>query len=80
MAAREREADEFYAELTPAGATADEALVLRQALAGMLWSKQFYHYDVAALARRRPGRAAAARRAARAGRNHELDAPQQPAT
>ena len=33
----EREADEFYAALTPAGATADEALVLRQALAGMLW-------------------------------------------
>ena len=46
MAAREREADEFYAELTPASASADEALVLRQAFAGMLWSKQFFHYDV----------------------------------
>jgi Glycosyl hydrolase family 63 C-terminal domain len=46
MAARRREADEFYAELTPAGASADEALVLRQALAGMLWGKQFFHYDV----------------------------------
>ena len=46
MATREREADEFYAELTPAAASADEALVLRQAFAGMLWSKQFYHYDV----------------------------------
>jgi hypothetical protein len=46
MAAREAEADEFYAALTPAGASADEALVLRQALSGMLWSKQFYHYDV----------------------------------
>jgi hypothetical protein len=43
---REQEADAFYGELTPAGASADEALVLRQALAGMLWSKQFYHYDV----------------------------------
>ena len=43
---REREADEFYAELTPAGASPDEALVLRQALAGMLWSKQFFHFDV----------------------------------
>jgi hypothetical protein len=43
---REREADEFYAALRPAGASDDEALVLRQALAGMLWSKQFYHYDV----------------------------------
>ena len=46
MTARAQEADEFYAELTPAGASEDEALVLRQALAGMLWSKQFYHYDV----------------------------------
>lgn len=36
------EADEFYAELTPAGASADEALVLRQACAGMLWSKQLF--------------------------------------
>ncbi|MGH3101313.1 MAG: MGH1-like glycoside hydrolase domain-containing protein, partial [Thermoleophilia bacterium] len=44
---RRAEADEFYAELTPAPASADEALVLRQAFAGMLWSKQFYHYDVA---------------------------------
>jgi hypothetical protein len=41
------EADEFYAELTPAETTADEALVLRQSLAGMLWSKQLYYYDVA---------------------------------
>jgi hypothetical protein len=46
MRAREREADEFYAELTPEGTSADEARVLRQALAGMLWSKQFFHYDV----------------------------------
>jgi len=46
MEQREREADEFYAELTPPAASPDEALVLRQALAGMLWSKQFYHYDV----------------------------------
>ncbi|HZX53620.1 MAG TPA: hypothetical protein VFE86_03020, partial [Ilumatobacteraceae bacterium] len=42
----EAEADEFYAALTPAASTADEAKVLRQALSGMLWSKQFYHYDV----------------------------------
>src|SRR6266536_3527363 len=46
VGAREAEADEFYAELTPAGASDDEALVLRQALAGMLWAKQFYHLDV----------------------------------
>jgi hypothetical protein len=44
---RRGEADEFYAELTPAAASADEAAVMRQAFAGMLWSKQFYHYDVA---------------------------------
>ena len=46
MRARAAEADEFYGELTPAGTSADEGRVLRQALAGMLWSKQFYHYDV----------------------------------
>jgi hypothetical protein len=46
LSGREREADEFYAALTPTGCDQDEALVLRQALAGMLWSKQFYHYDV----------------------------------
>ena len=46
-ARRAAEADEFYSELTPAEASPDEALVLRQALAGMLWSKQLYAYDVA---------------------------------
>ncbi len=47
MTLRRAEADEFYAELTPAGASADEALVLRQACAGLLWSKQLFYYDVA---------------------------------
>lgn len=46
MQARRREADQFYASITPKSLTSDEALILRQALAGMLWSKQFYHYDV----------------------------------
>ena len=46
MGKRRAEADEFYAELTPASASADEANVLRQAFAGMLWSKQLYYYDV----------------------------------
>ena len=45
LAARSREADEFYARLAPA-ATVDEARIMRQAFAGMLWSKQFYNYDV----------------------------------
>ncbi|MGH8896431.1 MAG: MGH1-like glycoside hydrolase domain-containing protein, partial [Egibacteraceae bacterium] len=46
LTARAVEADAFYAELIPAGATADEAAVCRQAFAGMLWSKQFFHCDV----------------------------------
>ncbi len=44
--ARRAEADEFYAALAPAGLSADAALVLRQGFAGLLWSKQYYHYDV----------------------------------
>jgi Mannosylglycerate hydrolase MGH1-like glycoside hydrolase domain len=47
VAARRAEADEFYAELTPQQAGADEAAVMRQAFSGMLWSKQLYYYDVA---------------------------------
>lgn len=43
---RKAEADEFYDQLTPKALSTDEALVMRQALAGMLWSKQFYFYDV----------------------------------
>ena len=46
MRRREEEADEFYRVLTPAEATADEALILRQALAGLLWNRQLYHFDV----------------------------------
>jgi len=42
---RLREADEFYRSVTPASVGDDEARVLRQALAGMLWSKQYYHLD-----------------------------------
>src|SRR5215472_15517199 len=46
MAQRQAEADEFYAELTPREASADEAMVMRQAFSGMLWSKQLFYYDV----------------------------------
>jgi hypothetical protein len=46
LADREREADEFYAALTPSGTTPDEAGIMRQAYAGLIWSKQYYHYDV----------------------------------
>ena len=43
---RQAEADSYYAGLAPEGASAGEQMVLRQASAGMLWSKQYYHYDV----------------------------------
>jgi hypothetical protein len=42
---RVREADEFYRSITPASLSADEARVMRQALAGMLWSKQHFSFD-----------------------------------
>jgi hypothetical protein len=44
--ARRREADEFYAAHIPASLTDAERQVSRQAYAGLLWSKQFYHYVV----------------------------------
>jgi hypothetical protein len=43
---RTREADEFYATLGEHTASDDERLVMRQAFSGLLWSKQFYHFDV----------------------------------
>jgi hypothetical protein len=46
MELRRREADEFYSDVIPASLDADRALVMRQALAGMLWTKQFYYYDL----------------------------------
>jgi hypothetical protein len=46
FAARRREADEFYARLQRGIASEDERNVQRQAFAGMIWSKQFFYYDV----------------------------------
>ncbi|HEY1268604.1 MAG TPA: glucosidase, partial [Candidatus Binatia bacterium] len=46
LQARRREADEFYSAVVPSSLNPDQANVMRQALAGMLWSKQFYLYDV----------------------------------
>jgi hypothetical protein len=43
---RKTEADEFYAAVHPRSATAEEKAIQRQALAGMLWSKQIYLWDV----------------------------------
>src|SRR5499425_2504328 len=46
MQNRQREADEFYHDITPKRVSEDEARVMRQALAGMLWSKQYFGFDV----------------------------------
>ena len=46
FAARIVDADEFYARVTPTSLNEDERRVHRQALAGMLWSKQYYYFDV----------------------------------
>jgi hypothetical protein len=46
MQGRRREADEFYRAITPKRVSEDGALVMRQALAGMLWSKQYFGFDV----------------------------------
>ncbi len=43
--ARKREADEFYRSVTPPSVDPDAAGVMRQAIAGMLWSKQYYYLD-----------------------------------
>ncbi len=45
FAERLREADEFYKSVTPRSVSEDTAKVMRQALAGMLWSKQFFFFD-----------------------------------
>jgi hypothetical protein len=44
---RQKEADVFYDSISPSALTDDEKNVLRQALSGMLWNKQFYEYDIA---------------------------------
>jgi hypothetical protein len=46
FAARLAEADEFYGRIAPPSLSEDERRVHRQALAGMLWTKQYYHFDL----------------------------------
>jgi hypothetical protein len=46
MNARRREANEFYGSIKPPSLTEDQERIMRQALAGMLWTKQYYFYDV----------------------------------
>jgi mannosylglycerate hydrolase MGH1-like protein/glycosyl hydrolase family 63 len=48
VSARRTEADEFYAKRAPQGISEDARNIQRQAFAGLLWSKQFYHFDVRA--------------------------------
>jgi hypothetical protein len=47
LKARRSESDAFYDAITPTTLTEDQARVMRQALAGMLWSKQYFYYDLA---------------------------------
>ena len=46
MTARVAEADEFYATVLAGDLTEEDQMIGRQALAGMIWSKQYYGYDV----------------------------------
>jgi hypothetical protein len=46
FASRLADADEFYNRITPTSLTEDERRIHRQALAGMLWSKQYYYFDL----------------------------------
>jgi hypothetical protein len=46
MKVRRSEADEFYAGVMPPTSSEDEQRVIRQALAGMLWTKQYYYFDL----------------------------------
>jgi hypothetical protein len=46
FALRQKEADEFYASRVPKELSDDAKMIMRQSFSGMLWCKQFYHYDV----------------------------------
>ena len=46
VTARKTEADEFYDSITPPSIDEESKNVMRQALAGMLWSKQYYYFDL----------------------------------
>jgi hypothetical protein len=70
FATRIREADAFYAALNPQETNEDLRQIQRQALAGMIWSKQFYYYNVRRWLRGDPGTPEPPR-ARRHGRNHE---------
>jgi len=70
LAQRRQEADAFYATIVPRDLSADGGSVMRQAFAGLLWSQQFYHYDVQRWLRGDPA-GPPPPRARLSGRNHE---------
>jgi hypothetical protein len=72
LADRRREADEFYAAIRNANLSEDEQRVQRQALAGMLWTKQFYYYNVEQWLRGDPA-GPSLPEARSQGRNHEWE-------
>jgi len=67
---RSDDANDFYATVTPRGLSIDGRAVMRQAFAGLLWSKQFYHYVVRDWLRGDPGQPVPPPERL-AGRNHE---------
>lgn len=67
---RKQEADEFYATILPQNISDDLKNIQRQALAGLLWSKQYYHYDVERWISSSDGIAPLSEQR-RYGRNHE---------
>jgi hypothetical protein len=70
FADRKREADEFYQTVIPTNLSNDAASVMRQSFAGVLWSKQFYHYVVGDWLRGDPAQPAPSG-SRHSGRNHE---------
>src|SRR5207245_5587549 len=70
FALRRKEADEFYTTIIPQDLSADAQNVMRQGFAGMLWSKQFYHYVIKDWLQGDPGNPPPPQER-RHGRNHE---------
>jgi hypothetical protein len=70
FAVRRREAEEFYATVIPQDLSADAKNVMRQGFAGMLWSKQFYHYVIKDWLRGDPDNPSPPE-GRRTGRNHQ---------
>jgi hypothetical protein len=70
LALRQHEADEFYCTVIPQDLSSDAQNVMRQGFAGMLWSKQFYHYVIKDWLEGDPGNLPPPQER-RKGRNHE---------